>query len=87
MPQHPQWVKFTARTLWCFVYVKDSKKTKFINKMPHEERKSDYLRKDYGGKGGIASIWAISVRYWTDIHRIKHNNIEMNTLANCQFLC
>jgi len=57
-------------------YVKDSKKTKIYEiRMPHErERKSDYLRKDYGGKkAGLHPFGPLISDVWTDIHRIKHN--------------
>jgi len=57
-------------------YVKDSKKTKIYEiRMPHErERKSDYLRKDYGGKkAGLHPFGPLVSDIWTDIHRIKHN--------------
>lgn len=57
-------------------YVKDSKKTKIYEiRMPHErERKSDYLRKDYGGKkAGLHPFGPLVSDVWTDIHRIKHN--------------
>ncbi len=57
-------------------YVKDPKKTKIYEiRMPHErERKSDYLRKDYGGKkAGLHPFGPLVSDVWTDIHRIKHN--------------
>src|SRR3990167_813219 len=57
-------------------YVKDSKKTKIYEiRMPHErERKSNYLRKDYGGKKeGLHPFGPLISDVWTDIHRIKHN--------------
>lgn len=57
-------------------YVKDSKKAKIYEiRMPHErERKSDYLRKDYGGKkAGLHPFGPLISDVWTDIHRIKHN--------------
>lgn len=57
-------------------YVKDSKKTKIYEiRMPHErERKSNYLRKDYGGKkAGLHPFGPLISDVWTDIHRIKHN--------------
>jgi len=57
-------------------YVKDSKKTKIYEiRMPHErERKSDYLRKDYGGKkAGLHPFGPLVSDVWADIHRIKHN--------------
>jgi len=57
-------------------YVKDPKKTKIYEiRMPHErERKSDYLRKDYGGKKArLHPFGPLISDVWTDIHRIKHN--------------
>lgn len=57
-------------------YVKDSKKAKIYEiRMPHErERKSDYLRKDYGGKKArLHPFGPLVSDVWTDIHRIKHN--------------
>ena len=57
-------------------YVKDPKKAKIYEiRMPHErERKSDYLRKDYGGKkAGLHPFGPLISDIWTDIHRIKHN--------------
>lgn len=57
-------------------YAKDFKKTKIYEiRMPHErERKSDYLRKDYGGKkAGIHPFGPLVSDVWVDIHRIKHN--------------
>jgi len=57
-------------------YVKDPKKTKIYEiRMPHErERKSEYLRKDYGGKkAGLHPFGPLVSDIWSDIHRIKHN--------------
>lgn len=57
-------------------YVKDAKKTKIFEiRMPHErDRKSKYLRKDYGGKkSGLHPFGPLVSDVWTDIHRIKHN--------------
>ena len=57
-------------------YVKDIKQAKIYElRMPHErERKSSYLRKDYGGKkAGIHPYGPLVPDVWTDIHRIKHN--------------
>ena len=57
-------------------YVKDIKQAKIYElRMPHErERKSSYLRKDYGGKkAGIHPYGPLVSDVWTDIHRIKHN--------------
>lgn len=57
-------------------YVKDPKRTKVYEiRMPHErDRKSDYLRKDYGGKkAGLHPFGPLISDVWTDIHRIKHN--------------
>lgn len=57
-------------------YVKDSMKTKIFEiRMPHErERKSNYLRKDYGGKkAALHPFGPLVSDVWTDIHRIKHN--------------
>lgn len=57
-------------------YVKDSKKTKIYEiRMPHErERKSSYLRKDYGGKkASLHPFGPLISDIWTDIHRIKHS--------------
>lgn len=57
-------------------YVKDPKKTKIYEiRMPHDrERKSNYLRKDYGGKkAGLHPFGPLVSDVWTDIHRIKHN--------------
>ena len=57
-------------------YVKDIKQAKIYElRMPHErERKSSYLRKDYGGKkAGIHPDGPLVSDVWTDIHRIKHN--------------
>ena len=57
-------------------YVKDIKQTKIYElRMPHErERKSSYLKKDYGGKkAGMHPYGPLVSDVWTDIHRIKHN--------------
>ena len=57
-------------------YVKDLQQAKINEiRMPHErERKSDYLRKDYGGKkAGLHPFGPLTSDVWTDIHRIKHN--------------
>lgn len=57
-------------------YVKDPKKAKIYEiRMPHErERKSPYLRKDYGGKkAGLHPFGPLVSDVWSDIHRIKHN--------------
>lgn len=57
-------------------YVKDSKKAKIYEiRMPHErERKSNFLRKDYGGKkAGLHPFGPLVSDVWSDIHRIKHN--------------
>lgn len=57
-------------------YVKDRKQAKIHEiRMPHErERKSLYLRKDYGGKkAGLHPFGPLVSDVWTDIHRIKHN--------------
>lgn len=57
-------------------YVKDHKKAKIYEiRMPHErERKSNYLRKDYGGKKAeLHPFGPLISDVWTDIHRIKHN--------------
>src|SRR3989338_6709004 len=57
-------------------YVKDFKKTKIYEiRMPHErERKSGYIRKDYGGKkAGLHPFGPLLSDVWSDIHRIKHN--------------
>lgn len=56
-------------------YVKEPKKTKIYEiRMPHErERKSEYLRKDYGGKkAGLHPFGPLVSDIWSDIHRIKH---------------
>ena len=57
-------------------YVKEPKKTKIYEiRMPHDrERKSMYLRKDYGGKkAGLHPFGPLVSDVWTDLHRIKHN--------------
>lgn len=57
-------------------YVKNSKQAKINQiRMPHErERKSAYLRKDYGGKkAGLHPFGPLISDVWTDIHRVKHN--------------
>lgn len=57
-------------------YVKETKKAKvFEIRMPHErDRKSNYLRKDYGGKkAGLHPFGPLISDVWTDIHRIKHS--------------
>lgn len=57
-------------------YVKETKQTKIYEiRMPHErERKSEYLRKDYGGKkAGLHPFGPLISDVWFDIHRIKHN--------------
>lgn len=57
-------------------YVKDSKKSKIYEiRSPHErDRKSSYLKKDYGGKkAGLHPFGPLVSDVWTDIHRIKHN--------------
>lgn len=57
-------------------YVKNRKTAKIYEiRMPHErERKSYYLRKDYGGKkSGLHPFGPLVSDVWTDIHRIKHN--------------
>lgn len=57
-------------------YVKEPKQTKvYETRMPHErERKSCYLRKDYGGKKAkLHPFGPLTSDIWTDIHRIKHN--------------
>ncbi len=57
-------------------YVKNSKQAKIHQiRMPHgRERKSDYLRKDYGGKKAMLHPFGPLVSdVWTDIHRVKHN--------------
>ena len=57
-------------------YVKDIKQAKIYElRMPHErERKSSYLKKDYGGKkASIHPYGPLVSDVWTDIHRIKHN--------------
>jgi len=57
-------------------YVKDIKQAKIYElRMPHErERKSSYLKKDYGGKkAGMHPYGPLVSDVWTDIHRIKHN--------------
>ena len=57
-------------------YVKDLRKAKIYEiRMPHErERKSNYLRKDYGGKkASLHPFGPLVSDVWTDIHRIKHN--------------
>lgn len=57
-------------------YVKDAKQSKIYEvRMPHErERKSDYLRKDYGGKKArLHPFGPLVSDVWTDIHRIKHS--------------
>jgi len=56
-------------------YVKDLKQAKIYEiRMPHErERRSSYLRKDYGGKkAGLHPFGPLVSDVWTDIHRIKH---------------
>lgn len=56
-------------------YVKDLKLAKIYEiRMPHErERRSSYLRKDYGGKkAGLHPFGPLVSDVWTDIHRIKH---------------
>lgn len=56
-------------------YVKDIKQAKIYElRSPHErERKSDYLRKDYGGKKNLLHPFGSLVSdVWNDIHRIKH---------------
>lgn len=57
-------------------YVKETKKAKvFEIRMPHErDRKSNYLRKDYGGKkASLHPFGPLVSDVWTDIHRIKHS--------------
>ncbi len=56
-------------------YVKEPKRAKVYEvRMPHErDRKSNYLRKDYGGKkAGLHPFGPLVSDVWTDIHRIKH---------------
>ena len=57
-------------------YTKSNKKTKIYEiRMPHErERKTTFLRKDYGGKkGGLHPFGPLISDVWSDIHRIKHS--------------
>ncbi len=56
-------------------YTKQSNNTKIYElRMPHErERKTTFLRKDYGGKkGGLHPFGPLVSDVWSDIHRIKH---------------
>lgn len=56
-------------------YVKDLQQAKIYQlRMPHErDRKSAYLKKDYGGKKGtIHPFGPLVSDVWTDIHRVKH---------------
>lgn len=56
-------------------YVKDPKDAKIYPiRMPHErERKSTYLKKDYGGKKDqIHPFGPLVSDVWNDIHRVKH---------------
>lgn len=56
-------------------YVKEPKHHKMYEiRMPHErERKSPYLRKDYGGKkSALHPFGPLISDVWNDIHRIKH---------------
>ena len=56
-------------------YVKEPRQHKMYEiRMPHErERKSTYLRKDYGGKkSGLHPFGPLVSDVWSDIHRIKH---------------
>ena len=57
-------------------YVKDQTQAKIYPiRMPHErDRKSNYLKKDYGGKKDTIHPYGPLVSdVWTDIHRVKHN--------------
>lgn len=57
-------------------YVKDPSQSKIYQvRMPHErDRKSNYLKKDYGGKKDtIHPFGPLVSDVWTDIHRIKHS--------------
>ena len=57
-------------------YVKAGDKPKVAElRMPHDrERKSQFLRKDYGGKkAGLHPFGPLISDVWTDIHRVKHN--------------
>jgi len=57
-------------------YTKSDKKAKIYElRMPHErERKSTFLRKDYGGKkAGLHPFGPLISDVWSDIHRIKHS--------------
>ncbi len=57
-------------------YTKSDKKTKIYElRMPHErERKTTFLRKDYGGKkAGLHPFGPLISDVWSDIHRIKHS--------------
>ncbi len=56
-------------------YTKESNNTKIYElRMPHErDRKTTFLRKDYGGKkGGLHPFGPLLSDVWSDIHRIKH---------------
>ena len=57
-------------------YTKSDKKTKIYElRMPHErDRKTTFLRKDYGGKkSGLHPFGPLVSDVWFDIHRIKHS--------------
>jgi len=57
-------------------YTKSEKKAKVYElRMPHErERKTTFLRKDYGGKkAGLHPFGPLISDIWFDIHRIKHS--------------
>ena len=57
-------------------YTKSNKKTKIYElRMPHErERKTIFLRKDYGGKKSeLHPFGPLISDVWFDIHRLKHS--------------
>lgn len=57
-------------------YAKKCKENKVYEiRMPHErDRKSKYLRKDYGGKkSGLHPFGPLLSDVWSDLHRIKHS--------------
>lgn len=56
-------------------YIKDPNRAKIYEiRSPHErDRKSNFLKKDYGGKkAGLHPFGPLVSDVWTDIHRIKH---------------
>lgn len=60
-------------------YVKNLKRAKIYEiRMPHErERKTGFLKKDYGGKKSLLHPFGPLVSdVWADIHRIKHKKFR-----------